>query len=138
LVETGKTMKRLIQGIKIACWFLIGLGLVHLIGTPIALSYVNQLPRDQYGVFLFMYLAAGFALMYPGVITLFNIAALTKGSQKAGKTTLACSVCALLLAVLAVITMSDNPFSYLALGIGLAFIVLAFLLKKYCRERFLV
>lgn len=62
-------MKKLTSWISISSIALIVLGLIHLIATIMILPMFQNLGKEQFYIFLFMYLAVGLGTILPGLIS---------------------------------------------------------------------
>lgn len=126
-------MGKMVKWIKIVSFLLIIVGVIHLIGTPFVMSLFQDLSNDQSLVFLFMYIGAGFGLLSPGVIALLTLRLVD--ANKGWTIIMSCSIYTLLLAVFAIVTMTENPFSYVLLILGVLFVVISLSLKKSLANR---
>jgi hypothetical protein len=123
-------MNKLIKWINISSISLIVLGLIHLAATLMILPVFQDLEKEQFKVFLFMYLAAGIGTILPGLISKLTVRGLKNNHKIGWLIVLVCSIYSTLIGVGAVITMTSNPFAYLMLLIGISLLVPTLLIKK--------
>jgi uncharacterized membrane protein YhaH (DUF805 family) len=123
-------MKKLISWINITSIALIILGLIHLIAIiKIAPMYPN-LSEGQFSVFIFMYMGTGLGTVLPGLISKLQIRALKDSSKSAWITLFVCSIYTMIIGIGAVTQMTNNPFAYLGLVIGISLFLPTLLIKK--------
>ena len=71
-------MIKLTNLISISRIALIILGIIHLIATFVILPMLHDFGKEQFSIFLFMYLAAAFGTILPGLISRLFIQGLKK------------------------------------------------------------
>lgn len=123
-------MKKLTNWINISCIALIVLGIIHLIATIMVLPMFQNLGKEQFHVFLFMYLAAGFGTVLPGLISKLLINKVRNKDKGAWGIIIICSIYSLILGLGAIVFMNTNPFAYLMLLIGFSLFIPSILIKK--------
>jgi hypothetical protein len=117
-LKPGIMYQKYYRWIKTMAISTIILGCLHLIATPFVMPAIKSAPDDIKPVFLFMFLAAGFGTILPGVVILNQSIALKLFQNRAWKLCFLCSIYILILGILAVVTMSGNPFTYICAVLG--------------------
>jgi hypothetical protein len=112
--------------LKILGIIIIVLGIIHIMLAPIVLTMFEVLKDDKLKTFVFMYLAAGFGTILPGVIVLTARSGFANNVITAVKQIRMCSIYLSILGLMAVSTMWDNPFSYMTLILGFVLMFFAF------------
>lgn len=123
-------MNKLIKWISVSSIALIVLGLIHLAATLMIIPMFQDLEKEQFKVFLFMYLAAGIGTILPGLISKLTAGELKNNYKRGWLIVLACSIYSTLMGIGAVITMISNPFAYLMLLVGISLLVPTLLIKR--------
>ncbi|MBN2350699.1 MAG: hypothetical protein JXJ22_17815 [Bacteroidales bacterium] len=124
-------MKKITTWINFTSITLIILGLIHLAAIIVVAPMYKNLSDKQFSVFVFMYLATGLGTVLPGIIARLQINALENKSKIAWKTLLICTVYTVIIGIGAVIEMTDNPFAYIILIIGISLLIPAVSIKKH-------
>lgn len=127
-------MERIITWINLSSIALIILGLIHLTAIIVVAPMYINLSNEQFSVFVFMYLATGLGTILPGLISKFQINAIKNKSTIAWKTLLLCSVYTIIVGIGAVIQMTDNPFAYIMLIMGISLLTPSILIRKKTYE----
>lgn len=123
-------MRKLTRLIYIVSVALIILGLIHLIATILILPMFQNLCKEQFSIFLFMYLATGLGTILPGVVSMLMVKGVRNKEKRSWDISMICSIYTLLLGVGAILTMNTNPFAYLMFLIGLVLFLAVVLVKK--------
>lgn len=126
-------MKKLTNWINILSIAVIVLGFIHLIGTFRIFPMYSNLGKQQFSVFLFIYLAVGIGTILPGLISKLLVVELKNTDKKAWLIILICSIYSVLMGIGAIIAMKSNPFAYLMLLIGIPLLITTLLIKKKIR-----
>lgn len=124
-------MKKIIQWLNIVSLAIIVLGLFHLLATTLVLGMFEWTNPNEKSVFLFMYLAAGIGTILPGLISKLQIKAIKESSLNARFTVIVCSLYTIILGIGAIYFMTNNPFAYIALVLGIALVIPALIIKKF-------
>lgn len=109
---------QLVKLSRTAGWIAFALGLIHTAYTILILKDIATLEMQWRGIFLFMYVAAGFGCLLAGGTMLIATAKEIRNIGSAHHLYLFSSIFMLLLGIGAPITMSDNPFGYISLVAG--------------------
>ncbi|MFZ5645179.1 MAG: hypothetical protein ACOY46_16510 [Bacillota bacterium] len=100
------------------------LGLIHIGATPIVYKMGFNGLQDGYGkTFLYMYVSTGAAVVFAGLLTIYCSSGLGKMERESWMMATGAGIFMFLLGAGAVITMPDNPFSYITLIISLVDVV---------------
>jgi len=124
-------MKKIINWLNIISLAIIVLGLFHLMATPLVLGMFEWTDPDEKSIFLFMYLAAGIGTILPGLISKIQINAIKESSLNARFTVIVCSLYTFILGIGAIILLTNNPFAYIAVVLGIALVIPALIIKKH-------
>jgi hypothetical protein len=123
-------MKKLTNWIGISSIAVIILGFIHLLGTIMIFPMFSNLGKEQFSVFLFIYLAVGIGTILPGLISKLLVEGLKNKDKRAWLIILICSIYSVLMGIGAIIAMKTNPFSYLMLLIGISLLIPTLLIRK--------
>ncbi len=127
-------MNKYIKWLKGSCIFLAFLGITHLAATVFIVPMFQNLAKEQFLVFLFMYFAAGIGTILPGVISWISTTGLNTKNKNSRNIILICAAYSLLMGVGAIITMNDNPFAYLMFLSGLSLLTPAILINRNIKK----
>jgi len=86
--------------------------------------------KEQFNVFIFMYLATGLGTILPGLISKLQVRGLKEKNKRAWMTLLICSIYTVIFGIGGIIFMTDNPFAYLGFIIGISLLIPTLLTKK--------
>lgn len=103
---------------RIAGWIVFSLGAIHSANTWFVVHDVAVLDPMWRGILLFMYVAAGLGCLLAGGAMLLSTASSIRNSAVANHIYLISATFMLILGIGAPIAMSNNPFGYISLGIG--------------------
>jgi len=123
-------MKKLMSWINATSIALIVLGVIHLIATIMVVPMFQNLVKEQFSVFIFMYLATGLGTILPGLISKLQVRELKEKNKRAWMTLLICSIYTVIFGTGGIIFMTDNPFAYLGFIIGISLLIPTLLIKK--------
>jgi len=123
-------MKKLMSWINATSIALIVLGVIHLIATIMVVPMFQNLVKEQFSVFIFMYLATGLGTILPGLISKLQVRELKEKNKRAWMTLLICSIYTVIFGTGGIFFMTDNPFAYLGFIIGISLLIPTLLIKK--------
>jgi hypothetical protein len=115
---------------KTAGWLAFALGVIHTSATLVVVKQVALLDANFKGTFLFMYVAAGLGCLLAGSGMLLSTTRELVKFQTSHHIFLISATFMLLLGIGAPIAMSDNPFGYISLAVGVFAVALALLRYK--------
>ena len=95
----------------------IALGTIHTLATPVVFSGLRTLPTGDFLAMLCMFLMTGWAVLAIGVMQRYLLRRLG-AHRDFGVLLKATILFMLLVGIVAVATMWDNPFAYLTLGVA--------------------
>lgn len=104
------------------------LGAIHCVVTPFIMqrAWVSLLPPEGARVFLFMFLATGFATLFAGWFVTMGAYGLRRGEPMAWSLTWRASLFLLLLGIGAAGFMFENPFAHLMLVFSILLVIPVF------------
>lgn len=103
---------------KIAAIVILVLGLIHVMATPLVIKDL-ALDKPTLDAFLFMFISAGLALVYAGLVLLKYLKQLKQYPTISRAIPLYTCSLSLFMGILACILMTDNPFSWITLLVGM-------------------
>jgi hypothetical protein len=109
---------QLVKLSKTAGWIAFTLGVIHTSATFVIAKQVAMLDPQFRGTFLFMYLAAGLSCLLAGGGMLFSSGKELRNFREADHIYLISAIFMLLLGIGAPVAMSNNPFGYISLVVG--------------------
>lgn len=112
---------------KTAGWISLLLGVIHSIATVVVAPSATSLGKDWFGTFIFMYVSTGLACLLAGGGMLMSTAKSIEDTKMANQLFLFSSLFMLVLGIGAPIAMSNNPFGYISLVLGVFSISIALL-----------
>lgn len=112
---------------KTAGWISLLLGVIHSIATVVVAPSATSLGKDWFGTFIFMYVSTGLACLLAGGGMLMSTAKSIEDTKTANQLFLFSSLFMLVLGIGAPIAMSNNPFGYISLVLGVFSISIALL-----------
>lgn len=112
---------------KTAGWISLLLGVIHSIATVVVAPSATSLGNDWFGTFIFMYVSTGLACLLAGGGMLMSTAKSIEDTKMANQLFLFSSLFMLVLGIGAPIAMSNNPFGYISLVLGVFSISIALL-----------
>jgi hypothetical protein len=115
---------------KTAGWIAFTLGVIHTGATIVIVKQVAMLDTQFRGTFLFMYVAAGLGCLLAGSTMLGSTAKEIRDFKASNHIFLISSTFMLLLGIGAPIAMSNNPFGYISLLVGVFATAVALLRYK--------
>ena len=115
---------------KTAGWLAFALGVIHTSATLVVVKQVALLDANFKGTFLFMYVAAGLGCLLAGSGMLLSTTRELVKFQTSHHIFLISATFMLLLGIGAPIAMSDNPFGYISLAVGVFAVAVALLRYK--------
>lgn len=121
---------QLVKLSKTAGWIAFALGVIHTGNTILVIEDVAALEIQWRGIFLFMYIAAGLGCLLAGGGMLFSVTKELRNFRAAHHIFLISALFLLLLGIGAPITMSNNPFGYISLIVGVFATAVALLRYK--------
>lgn len=121
---------QLVKLSKTAGWIAFGLGIIHTSATFIIVKQISMLDAQFKVTFLFMYVAAGFGCLLAGGGMLLATSKAIRNFREAHHIFLISATFMLSLGIGAPIAMSDNPFGYISLMVGVFAVALALLRYK--------
>lgn len=108
-------MKILLRTTKIVAIAQIALGTIHCALTPVIMK---NIPVEISKVFLFMFLATGLAFIYIGIIMLNEVKRIRTAKVQGFMIINISTGFIIISGIMAVISMSGNPFAWIAFIIG--------------------
>lgn len=127
----NKTMKtQLVKLSRTAGWIAFALGVIHTGNTILVIRDIAVLEKGWQGIFLFIYVAAGFGCLLAGGCMLLSAGKELRNFRGANHIFLISSIFMLLLGMGAPVAMSNNPFGYISLGVGVFATAVALLRYK--------
>lgn len=121
---------QLVKLSKTAGWMAFTLGVIHTGATFMIVKQVAMLDTQFKGTFLFMYVAAGLGCLLAGSGMLLPTAKELRNFQASHHIFLISSTFMLMLGIGAPIAMSNNPFGYISLFVGVFSVAVAILRYK--------
>jgi FtsH-binding integral membrane protein len=116
---------------RVAAYASLILGIIHLAYTLVLVGETAQMDASLRGTFLYMFIATGLACVLAGLVMLFSVSDKMRTNPASKYFFIFSAIFILLLGIGAPIAMSDNPFGYLMLLLGVYSMVIAVLsLKK--------
>lgn len=112
---------------KTAGWISLLLGVIHSIATVVVAPSATSLGKDWFGTFIFMYVSTGLACLLAGGGMLMSTAKSIEDTKTANQLFLFSALFMLVLGIGAPIAMSNNPFGYISLVLGVFSISIALL-----------
>ncbi len=112
---------------KTAGWISLLLGVIHSIATVVVAPSSTSLGNDWFGTFIFMYVSTGLACLLAGGGMLMSTAKSIEETKTANQLFLFSALFMLVLGIGAPIAMSNNPFGYISLVLGVFSISIALL-----------
>lgn len=112
---------------KTAGWISLLLGVIHSIATVVVAPSATSLGKDWFGTFIFMYVSTGLACLLAGGGMLMSTAKSIEDTKTANQLFLFSALFMLVLSIGAPIAMSNNPFGYISLVLGVFSISIALL-----------
>ena len=112
---------------KTAGWISLLLGVIHSIATVVVAPSATSLGKDWFGTFIFMYVSTGLACLLAGGGMLMSTAKSIEDTKTANQLFLFSALFMLILGIGAPIAMSNNPFGYISLVLGVFSISIALL-----------
>lgn len=109
---------QLVKLSRTAGWIAFGLGIIHTTYTVLIVKDIAALAMQWRGIFLFVYLAAGFGCLLAGGTMLIATSKEIRNFRSAHHLFLISAIFMLLLGIGAPIAMSNNPFGYISLVVG--------------------
>jgi len=115
---------------KTAGWLAFALGVIHTSATFVIVKQVAPLDPNFKGTFLFMYIAAGLGCLLAGSGMLLSTTRELVKFQTSHHIFLISATFMLLLGIGAPFAMSNNPFGYISLAVGVFAVAVALLRYK--------
>jgi len=115
---------------KTAGWLAFALGVIHTSATLVVVKQVALLDANFKGTFLFMYVAAGLGCLLAGSGMLLSTTRELVKFQTSHHIFLISATFMLLLGIGAPFAMSNNPFGYISLAVGVFAVAVALLRYK--------
>ncbi len=112
---------------KTAGWISLLLGVIHSIATVVVAPSATSLGNDWFGTFIFMYVSTGLACLLAGGGMLLSTSKAIEGMRPSNQLFLFSALFMLVLGIGAPIAMSNNPFGYISLVLGVFSISIALL-----------
>ncbi len=112
---------------KTAAWISLSLGVIHSIATVVVAPSAISLGKEWFGTFIFMYVSTGIACLLAGGGMLLSTSKAIEGTRTSNQLFLISALFMLVLGIGAPIAMSDNPFGYISLLLGVFAISIALL-----------
>lgn len=109
---------QLVKLSKTAGWIAFALGVIHTGATIVIVKQVAMLDAQFKGTFLFMYVAAGLGCLLAGSTMLIATSKEIRDTNASNRIYMISSLFMLLLGIGAPFAMSDNPFGYISLFVG--------------------
>jgi hypothetical protein len=103
---------------KTAGWIVFTLGLIHTVNTILVVRDSAVLEKGWQGIFLFMYIATGLGCLLAGSGMLLSVNKEIRDFKVSPHLFMIASVFMLLLGIGAPVAMSNNPFGYISLIVG--------------------
>lgn len=122
---------QLVKLSKTAGWIALSLGVIHTCATIVIVNQVAMLDAQFKGTFLFMYVAAGLACLLSGGAMLLSSRKEIRDFGTSNQIFLISATFMLLLGIGAPIAMSENPFGYISLFVGVFATAVAILRFKH-------
>lgn len=121
---------QLVKLSKTAGWVAFALGVIHTANTFFVVGDIAGLGKGWQGIFLFMYVGAGLGCLLAGGGMLYSTAKEIRDFKASNHIFLISSTFMLLLGIGAPIAMSNNPFGYISLLVGVFATAVALLRYK--------
>jgi hypothetical protein len=118
---------QLVKLSKTAGWIAFALGVIHLCVTIMIVKNTVALEAQWRGTFLFMYVAAGLGCLLAGSAMLLSTAKQIRNFMPSNHIFLISAIFMLLLGIGAPVAMSNNPFGYISLAVGVFAMAVALL-----------
>jgi hypothetical protein len=115
---------------KIAGWIVFTLGVIHTVNTILVVRDSAVLGTGWQSIFLFMYIAAGLGCLLAGGCMLLSVNKEIRDFNVSHHLFMIASVFMLLLGIGAPVAMSNNPFGYISLIVGVFAMAVAMLRYK--------
>src|ERR1035437_9896142 len=115
---------------KTAGWIVFTLGLIHTVNTILVVRDSAVLGTGWQSIFLFMYIATGLAYLLAGGCMLLSVNKEIRDFKVSHHLFMIASVFMLLLGIGAPVAMSNNPFGYISLIVGVFAMAVAMLRYK--------
>lgn len=109
---------QLVKLSRVAGWIAFSLGAIHSANTCFVVRDVAVLDPMWRGILLFMYVGAGLGCLLAGGAMLLSTASSIRNSAVANHIYLISATFMLLLGIGAPMAMSNNPFGYISLAVG--------------------
>ena len=120
---------------KIGAIIALVLGTIHIGFTPVVLKSIASFDPAFKGTFLFMYESAGLLLWLAGIVMLIVSGRESIKLIVSNHIYLVCAAFMLLIGIGAPVAMSNNPFGYVSLIIGVYVMAVALLRYKNMEKR---
>ena len=121
---------QLVKLSKTAAWIAITLGVIHTINTIFVVRDSTVLGKGWHGIFLVMYIAAGLGCLLTGGVMLLSAKKELQDFRVSHDFFMIAAIFMLLLGIGAPIAMSNNPFGYISLIVGVFATAVALLRYK--------
>jgi len=115
---------------KTAGWIVFSLGVIHTANTILVVRNSAVLGKGWQGIFLFMYIATGLACLLAGSGMLISVKKEIRDFNVSRHLFMISAIFMLLLGIGAPIAMSNNPFGYISLIVGVFATAVAMLRYK--------
>jgi hypothetical protein len=115
---------------KTTGWITTALGVTHTCYTVIIIKQLSLLNQGLQGTFLFMFVATGIGCLFSGGVMFLSTTKEIRELKTSNQLFLISSFFMMLLGVGAPIAMSDNPFGYISLALGVFAMAVAILRYK--------
>ena len=109
---------QLVKLSRVAGWFVFSLGAIHSANTCFVVRDAAVLDPMWRGILLFMYVGAGLGCLLAGGTMLLSTASSIRNLGVTNHIYLISATFMLLLGIGAPIAMSNNPFGYISLAVG--------------------
>jgi hypothetical protein len=122
---------QLVKLSRVAGYIAVLLGAIHSVNTCFVVRDVAVLDPIWRGIMLFMYVGAGLGCLLAGGTMLLSTASSIRNSAVANHIYLISATFMLLIGIGAPIAMSNNPFGYISLGVGVFAMAVAVLRYRH-------
>ncbi|MBN1769231.1 MAG: hypothetical protein JXR50_02510 [Prolixibacteraceae bacterium] len=122
--------KQLVFLSRVAGYATLVLGSIHLAYSLLLIGQTTQMDASLRGTFLYMFIATGLACVLAGLIMIFSISAKSRTNKASKLFFIFSAIFIFLLGMGAPIAMSDNPFGYIMLLLGVYAVAIAVLPPK--------
>jgi cytochrome bd-type quinol oxidase subunit 2 len=112
-------MKKIIKHYKIVAIAVLILGTIHTLATPLVAKDLSFLAKDVLNVFLLMFIATGIAMVYAGILFLYDVKQMKQHAAHSSIIPLSTILFTTIVGILACSLGSDNPFTWITLAVGI-------------------